>query len=165
MTEINDIELLKELGEELEPEKTRQYTPLEARLIAGFEDILNFVAEHERAPQHGDDRDIFERIYAVRLDQLRKNSDAIKLLTDMDSPGLLHSTLEEPEQDIDDETILTDIGEESVSSGEPNITQLRNVSPMKHRRAAEEIANREVCLLYTSPSPRDQRGSRMPSSA
>ena len=24
---------------------------------------------------------------------------------------------------------------------------------------------REPCLLYTSPSPRDQRGSRMPSSA
>ena len=24
---------------------------------------------------------------------------------------------------------------------------------------------RELCLLYTSPSPRDQRGSRMPSSA
>ena len=24
---------------------------------------------------------------------------------------------------------------------------------------------REGCLLYTSPSPRDQRGSRMPSSA
>ena len=24
---------------------------------------------------------------------------------------------------------------------------------------------RDVCLLYTSPSPRDQRGSRMPSSA
>ena len=23
----------------------------------------------------------------------------------------------------------------------------------------------EICLLYTSPSPRDQRGSRMPSSA
>ena len=27
------------------------------------------------------------------------------------------------------------------------------------------IALQEVCLLYTSPSPRDQRGSRMPSSA
>ena len=24
---------------------------------------------------------------------------------------------------------------------------------------------KEACLLYTSPSPRDQRGSRMPSSA
>ena len=23
----------------------------------------------------------------------------------------------------------------------------------------------DICLLYTSPSPRDQRGSRMPSSA
>ena len=30
-----------------------------------------------------------------------------------------------------------------------------------------QIANavKDVCLLYTSPSPRDQRGSRMPSSA
>ena len=27
------------------------------------------------------------------------------------------------------------------------------------------IGTSEVCLLYTSPSPRDQRGSRMPSSA
>ena len=26
-------------------------------------------------------------------------------------------------------------------------------------------STQEVCLLYTSPSPRDQRGSRMPSSA
>ena len=25
--------------------------------------------------------------------------------------------------------------------------------------------NKKTCLLYTSPSPRDQRGSRMPSSA
>ena len=29
----------------------------------------------------------------------------------------------------------------------------------------QTIASRLVCLLYTSPSPRDQRGSRMPSSA
>ena len=28
-----------------------------------------------------------------------------------------------------------------------------------------ENTDRGVCLLYTSPSPRDQRGSRMPSSA
>ena len=27
------------------------------------------------------------------------------------------------------------------------------------------IASPVICLLYTSPSPRDQRGSRMPSSA
>ena len=29
--------------------------------------------------------------------------------------------------------------------------------------AEENVLN--ICLLYTSPSPRDQRGSRMPSSA
>ena len=28
-----------------------------------------------------------------------------------------------------------------------------------------ELPRSEPCLLYTSPSPRDQRGSRMPSSA
>ena len=33
------------------------------------------------------------------------------------------------------------------------------------RRLFEERAETYLCLLYTSPSPRDQRGSRMPSSA
>ena len=37
------------------------------------------------------------------------------------------------------------------------------------RKVAPEIVERlsqsGICLLYTSPSPRDQRGSRMPSSA
>ena len=40
---------------------------------------------------------------------------------------------------------------------------------MKGQRASEYSAEvdhlLDVCLLYTSPSPRDQRGSRMPSSA
>ena len=31
--------------------------------------------------------------------------------------------------------------------------------------ALPEVADISNCLLYTSPSPRDQRGSRMPSSA
>ena len=30
---------------------------------------------------------------------------------------------------------------------------------------ANYVAPTEICLLYTSPSPRDQRGYRMPSSA
>ena len=33
------------------------------------------------------------------------------------------------------------------------------------QQAAVETKLNELCLLYTSPSPRDQRGSRMPSSA
>ena len=36
-------------------------------------------------------------------------------------------------------------------------TELRELIPTKIKKI--------ICLLYTSPSPRDQRGSRMPSSA
>ena len=35
----------------------------------------------------------------------------------------------------------------------------------KRRPIDNEATWGEACLLYTSPSPRDQRGSRMPSSA
>ena len=36
---------------------------------------------------------------------------------------------------------------------------------MEHEYEQEPFVEDEPCLLYTSPSPRDQRGSRMPSSA
>ena len=36
------------------------------------------------------------------------------------------------------------------------------VKPWLEQYAGQQLTN---CLLYTSPSPRDQRGSRMPSSA
>ena len=35
----------------------------------------------------------------------------------------------------------------------------------KKKLSKLQLALSKVCLLYTSPSPRDQRGSRMPSSA
>ena len=37
----------------------------------------------------------------------------------------------------------------------------------KNTKKAEELAKKDIgtCLLYTSPSPRDKRQSRMPSSA
>ena len=34
-----------------------------------------------------------------------------------------------------------------------------------NKKYLKELCNYWTCLLYTSPSPRDQRGSRMPSSA
>ena len=44
-----------------------------------------------------------------------------------------------------------------------------SIDPHKGKMGAREarrlIEEHGVCLLYTSPSPRDQRGSRMPSSA
>ena len=37
--------------------------------------------------------------------------------------------------------------------------------PHDQAQALADAAHKVCCLLYTSPSPRDQRGSRMPSSA
>ena len=40
-----------------------------------------------------------------------------------------------------------------------------NTVPVTFQTSAKASINTSICLLYTSPSPRDQRGSRMPSSA
>jgi hypothetical protein len=71
--ELSDDELLDALGVVVETKKPGAHTPREERVLAGFEDIVSFVKEHGRAPQHGEERDIFERLYAVRLDRLRSN--------------------------------------------------------------------------------------------
>ena len=36
---------------------------------------------------------------------------------------------------------------------------------LKERLSAQSLEVYDICLLYTSPSPRDKRQSRMPSSA
>ena len=40
-----------------------------------------------------------------------------------------------------------------------------NITEKQFRRTYDEATRQRGCLLYTSPSPRDQRGSRMPTSA
>jgi hypothetical protein len=89
MAELSDLELLAELGVETTAEPKRALTPLQERIIAGFEDIQRFVAEHGHLPRHGDDRDIFERLYAVRLDRLCSLPEARELLASLDRDGLL----------------------------------------------------------------------------
>ena len=42
---------------------------------------------------------------------------------------------------------------------------IKHFSKNKIRQPLIYVAHHHTCLLYTSPSPRDQRGSRMPSSA
>ena len=45
------------------------------------------------------------------------------------------------------------------------VTAKEPSKPMSSMTVGKVAAVPGVCLLYTSPSPRDQRGSRMPSSA
>ena len=51
----------------------------------------------------------------------------------------------------------------SVERYDPATDTWEAVAPMAAERNDHGVA--VLCLLYTSPSPRDQRGSRMPSSA
>ena len=53
-------------------------------------------------------------------------------------------------------------GHEKEISGHEDETTNNRMEMMAVIKALEALKN---CLLYTSPSPRDQRGSRMPSSA
>lgn len=147
MVDMDDEALLAELGVEVTPVKAGTHTPLEERLIAGFEDILRFVEANGRAPQHGEDRDIFERLYAVRLDRLRGIPEARRLLSSLDTAGLLDvpSAASAVAVDgLDDEALLAEL-EVDAPGSKDDITQLRHVASYADRKAAEEIANRTRC--------------------
>ena len=147
MADIDDDELLDALGVEVAPLKTSSRTPREERIIAGFEDILRFHQTHGRAPQHGEGRDIFERLYAVRLDQLRKLPEAQTLLADLDTPKLLagHEVATVDVDALDEDALLAElgIGDETVEGDD--ITVLRHVRSSTEKRAAEEVADRTAC--------------------
>ena len=147
----DDLALLSDLGIDIEPEPERTYNAREARIIAGFEDIQRFVTEHGRAPGHGEGGDIFERLYAVRLDRLRELEDARELLAPFDAQGLLEGDVTVKLQDEDDDALLAALGIDA--DAEDDITQLRHVTPAAHRRAAEEIAGREVCREFDAFAP------------
>lgn len=153
MSELTDLELLGALGVQMEPKKLKSYSPLEARLIAGFEDILKFASENSRAPQHGEERDIFERLYAVRLDQLRKNADAVALLSDLDTHNLLSEEPSSVPAEPTDDELLSALGLEANPDDKSDITNITHVAPIAHRQAAEEIANREVCRDFDKFEP------------
>ena len=153
MAELSDLELLAELGVETAPEPVRKLTPLQERIIAGFEDIQRFVKEHGRLPRHGEDHDIFERLYAVRLEKLRALPEAQELLASMDPDGILDAVepLGKPSDELDDTALLAELGIQPGS--EDDITKLRHVSSRAEKRAAEEIANRERCEDFEEFKP------------
>ena len=157
MAELSDQELLEALGVPVEPEKQAKRAPREERIIAGFEDIQRFVDEHGHAPRHGEDRDIFERIYAVRLDRLRGLPECRDLLRPLDRQGLLQAG-EAPAppdaEDIDDEALLAELGAEAETA---DITELKHVRSTAEKRAAEEIANRTACEDFDRFEPLFER--------
>ncbi len=161
MSEIDLDELRSELGDYAKPAKGGNSSAKEQRIIAGFEEVERFVDEHDRLPQHGEDRDIFERIHAVRLDRLRASAECRAVLKGRDSRGLLATApigrgnsrlCEEPAGDqagaavadlpSDDELLSALRGDEGE---ERDIAELRHVRSREEIRAAAEVAKRNPC--------------------
>mgnify|MGYP000875674036 CR=1 FL=1 len=153
MAEMDDDALLEALGVDVAPVAARNRTPREERLIAGFEDILRFHQTHGRAPAHGEGRDIFERLYAVRLDQLRKSPEARALLAPLDSSDLLGEAVSAPDtQALDEDALLAELGMDAAPA-EDDIRVLRHVRSHGEKKAAEDIAERTPCEDFERFAP------------
>ena len=150
-----DDALLDELGVEVEAKRTGSRTPREERITAGFEEIQRFVAQHGRAPGHAEGGDIFERLYAVRLDRLRELDEGRALLEPLDHQGLLSDDSNRisvsASEELDDDALLEALGVEATASSD--MTELRHVRPAADKREAEEIANREPCVDFEQFKP------------
>jgi hypothetical protein len=159
MTDLDLDELAEELAEFDVPEKKGGRSPRDERVIAGFEEIQRFVDKQGHAPQHGEDRDIFERLYAVRLDRLRMLADCCSLLRPLDRQGLLAGApvTPEPADAIDEDELLAEL---SGEAGTSDITTLRHVRTSADKRAAEEIAQRKPCADFDTFKPVFERVKR-----
>ncbi|ASW03665.1 GIY-YIG nuclease family protein [Paraburkholderia aromaticivorans] len=152
-------DLAAELSDFAAPEKKGGRPPREERIIAGFEEIQRFFETHNRAPQHGEDRDIFERLYAVRLDRLRSLPDCRALLAPLDHQGLLAGapSVAATEEDIDVDELAAEL---AGTANADDITVLRHVRTSAEKRAAEEIAQRTPCEDFETFKPLFERVQR-----
>lgn len=143
MSELDELRL--ELDDFAQTEKKGGRPAREERIIAGFEEIQRFVETHGHVPQHGEDRDIFERLYAVRLDRLRALEECRLLLASLDHQGLLigaAAARPAPVESMDEDELRAEL---EGAAGTSDITELRHVRTSADKRAAEEIANRQKC--------------------
>lgn len=142
MIDLDD--LASELEEFAPADKKVGYSPRVERIIAGFEEIQRFYDENKKLPQSGPDNDIFERIYAVRLDRIRKFQECRSVVESLDYQGLLGDTLEAEDKEIElsDDELLAELADIADVG---DITELRHIRSSAEVKVAEEIAARDRC--------------------
>ena len=150
MADLSDLELLGALGVETQTKKKAARTPREERVIAGFEEIQRFVEQQGHAPQHGENRDIFERLYTVRLERISQQAECRELVLEMDYQGLLDDTVIDAVE-LDDAELLSELGIAEPKAGD--MTHLQHVKPRSEINAAEEVATRVACKNFDTFKP------------
>jgi hypothetical protein len=134
------------------PEPDVERSPLEERVMAGFEEIQRWVVEHGHPPRHGEGLDIFERLYAVRLDRIRSDATLRAIVESVDHQGLLcegSHAVDPATMNLDD--LAADL--EGIGEVESDLTTLRHVRSRAEIEAAEEIANRKRCTDFERFKP------------
>lgn len=144
MSDIDLDQIRDELSEFAEAPRKSGGSQLEERVLAGFEEIQRFVEQHGHPPRHGESLDIFERLYAVRLDRIRASDELSAIVRPHDHQGLLTATVAvmPSEDELDEDALLAEL---EGLEGAAEITRLKHVRSSAEKRAAEEIANREPC--------------------
>ena len=145
-------ELAEGLSEFEDTRKQKSSSPRDDRIIAGFDEIVRFVSEHGRLPKNIEGNDIFERLYATRLGQIRRLDGARELLTDADIHDLLsdENIAAAEELDLDADTLLAEL---EADFGHDELTNLTHVRSAADKRAAEEVANRTSCRDFDQFEP------------
>jgi hypothetical protein len=151
-------ELAAELAELAPDERAGGRPAREERVINGFEEIQRFYQTHGRVPQQRDERDIFERLYAVRLDRLRVLPECVAMLTPLDHQGVLAGATSLPPAEVVD---VNELAAELVDAGDDNdISLLRHVRASADKRAADEIGQRQPCADFQTFKPLFERVQR-----
>ena len=149
----DDEALFTELGIEEQAKQPPARTPREERIIAGFEDIRRFFEQTGRLPSMAEGNDIFERIYATRLEQIRRQQECWDVLAGLDPQGLLEGAAPDRDQHteaLSDDDLLAELGLDVCAT---DVTHLRHVKSQAEKKAAEDIANRTTCEDFDSFKP------------
>ena len=128
-------------------------------------DILNRSGPNKKETDDEDIKKLFKKMMKQRAESIeiyKKNNRSDLLEVEQNEYDILSSFL--PKQLNEEDT--KKICEEIVSKvGANSVKDMGKVMGELKKQHADEIDFSKACLLYTSPSPRDRYGSRMPSSA
>jgi hypothetical protein len=160
MSDLDLDELRSELDDFAQPEKTGRRSARDERIIAGFEEIQRFVEKHGRAPQHGEDRDIFERLYAVRLDRLRALEECRPLIAACHYQGLLtgaEAISAAPVESMDEDELLAELEGRQLHPTSPSFGMFAP-APKSARPRRSPIARNVRTSTASSPCSIKSKG-------
>jgi len=153
MPDIDLDELRDELAEFAVEKKKVSRSPREERIIAGFEEIQKFVDDNKREPSNAADGNIFERIYATRLNQIRKQEECRTLVEELDHQGLLEGNSAQSTDEVDTMDADELLAELDIILPKDDVTNLTHVKPRSEIIPAEKIGKHIRCDDFDNFKP------------